>query len=109
VTTATAEPVTPASPATKAPRARFPRTRFIHRQSPSPQLGAIQSRHGFVRIRIDRHFDKRETARLTRVSVLYNLYSIHLAISGKCRIQILLSCLERNVPDIDILQGVLLQ
>jgi hypothetical protein len=109
VTAATAEPVAAASAPTESAGARFPWTRFIHRQSPSTQLGAIQRCHGFVRIRVDRHFDKRETPSLTRVSVLHNLYSIYLAISGKCRIQILLSRLERNVPDINVLQGVLLQ
>jgi hypothetical protein len=32
-----------------------------------------------------------------------------LAVCGKCRIQILLGRLERDVPDINVLQGVLLR
>jgi hypothetical protein len=107
VSAATAKPV-PATTATAA-RARLARTRFVHRQSPPAQFGAVQCRHRFVRIGIHRHFDKRKTARLTCISVLHNLYSIHLAVCGKCRIQILLGSLERNVPDINVLQGVLLR
>lgn len=66
--------------ATAATRARFPGPGFVYRQRPTAQFGAIQGRHRLIRIGIHRHFDKRETARLTRISVLYNLYSIHLSI-----------------------------
>jgi hypothetical protein len=106
VSTAAAEPV----PATTAEStgARFTRTRFVHRQSPAAQFGAVQRCHCLVRIGIHRHFDKSETARLPSVPILHDLHSIHLPICGKGRIQILLGRLERNVPDIDILQGVLL-
>jgi hypothetical protein len=109
VTAATTEPVTTATTAAGKPAgAGFARTRFVHRQSPAAQFGAVQRSHRLIRIAIYWHFDKREPSRLSRVSVFYDLYSIHLAVCGKGRIQILLSSLERNVPDIDVLQGVLL-
>ena len=73
---ATAEAV----PATAATRARLPRTGLVHCQSAPAQFGAIQRRHRFIRIGIHRHFDKRETASLTCIPVLDNLYSIHLSI-----------------------------
>jgi hypothetical protein len=76
VTATTAEAV----PATTATRARLARTGLVHGQSPPAQFGAIQRRHRFIRIGIHRHFDKRETASLTCVPVLDNLYSIHLSI-----------------------------
>lgn len=97
-----------AKAATTAACARFTRTRFIHRQSPAAQLSAIQGRHRLIRIAVIRHFDKRKTARLSRFSVLHDLDALHLTVCGKCRIKILLGRLERNVPDINILQDVLL-
>jgi hypothetical protein len=109
VTAATAKPVAAAATtAAKTTSAWFARARFIHRQSSPTQFGAIQCRHRLIRIRIYGHLDKRKTASLTCIPILHNLHSIHLAVCGKCRIQILLRRLERNVPDINILQGVLL-
>jgi hypothetical protein len=95
-------------PAAKSTCARFPWASFVHCQSPSAQFSAIQSRHGFVRIRIYRHFHKSETASLARISIFHNLHSVYLAVCGKSRIQILLGGLERDVPDINVLQGELL-
>ena len=97
-----------AAKATTAACARFTRTCFIHRQSPAAQLSAIQGRHRLIRIAVIRHFDKRKTARLSCFSVLHDLDALHLTVCGKCRIKILLGRLERNVPDINILQDVLL-
>jgi hypothetical protein len=104
--TAAAEAIPAATTATSA---GFAGTGFVYRQSAPAQFGAVQRRHRFIRIGIDRHFDKRETASLTCIPVLYDLYSIHLSVCGKGRIQILLGRLERNVPDINVLQGVLLR
>jgi len=103
-TTAAAEAVATATPA----RARFPWTGFVNRQGAPSQLGAVERRHRFIRIGIHRHFDKRESASLPCIPVLHDLYSIHLSVCGECRIQILLGRLERDVPDINVLQGVLL-
>jgi hypothetical protein len=108
VTAASAEAIATTATAAESTGAGFARTGFIHRQSSATQLGAVQSCHGLVRIRIHRHFHKRETASLACIPVLHNLHTIHLAVCGKSRIQILLGRLERDVPDIDILQGVLL-
>jgi hypothetical protein len=108
VTAATAEAIAATTTAAESTGARFARPRFIDRQSPAAQFGSVQSCHGLVRIRIYRHFHKRETASLTRIPILHNLYSIHLPVCGKSRIQILLGRLERDIPDIDVLQGVLL-
>jgi hypothetical protein len=105
---ATAAEAVTAATATESAGARLARPRFIYRQSTPAQLSAVQRRHGFIRIRIHGHLDERETARLTRVPVFYNLHSIHLAVCRKCGIEILLCRLERNVPDINVLQGVLL-
>jgi hypothetical protein len=107
VTAATAEPVTAST--AEPTSTRFARASLVYRQSPSTKLGTVQSRHGFVRIGVYRHFDERETASLPCISVLYDLNPVDLAIRGKCRIQILLCGLERDVPDINILQGVLLR
>jgi hypothetical protein len=107
VTAATTEPVA-ATTAAESAGARFARAGFVYRESPAAQFGAIQGRHGLIGVRVHRHLDKCEAASLTCIPILYNLYPIHLAICGKSRIQILLSRLERDVPDIDILQGVLL-
>ena len=106
MTAATTEPV--ATTATEPTGARFPRTSFIDRQGPSTQLSAVQCCHRLVRVGINRHFDKRETTGLPCIPVFHYLYSVNLAICGKGRIQILLCRLERNVPDINILQGELL-
>jgi hypothetical protein len=108
VTAATAEAVAAPTAAAESTGAGFARPGFIYRQSPAAQFGAVQSSHGLVRISIYRHFHKRETASLTRIPILHNLYSIYLPVCGKSRIQILLGGLERDVPDIDVLQGVLL-
>jgi hypothetical protein len=106
VTATAAKPVSAAT--AESASARFARACFVHRQSPATQLRAVQGSHGLIGIRIYRHFHERKTASLTRIPVFHNLHSIHLAVCGKSRIEILLGCLERNVPDIDILQGVLL-
>jgi hypothetical protein len=107
-TTTAAKTIT-ATTAAEATGARFTRTRFVHRQSPATQFSAVEGRHCFIRIAIHRHLDKRKTPGLPCIPVLHNLNSIHLTIGGKGRIQILLCRLERNVPDIYILQGVLLR
>jgi hypothetical protein len=107
VTAATAEAVA-ATAAAESTGAGLARPGFIYGQSPAAQFGAVQSRHGLVRIRVYRHFHKRETASLACIPILHDLYSIHLPVCGKSRIQILLCRLERDVPDIDVLQGVLL-
>ncbi len=104
--TATAKPIATAT--TESTGTRFTRAGFVYRERSATQFGAIQRRHRFIRIRIDRHFHKRKTASLARIPVLYDLHSVHLAVSGKGRIQILLGRLERDVPDINVLQGVLL-
>jgi hypothetical protein len=105
--TATKTVATPAA-TTESTGTRFARAGFVYRERSAAQFGAVQGRHRFIRVPIHRHFHKRETASLACIPVLHNLYTIHLAICGKSRIQILLGRLERNVPDINILQGVLL-
>jgi hypothetical protein len=98
-----------AAPAKSTPAAaRFAGTSLINGKSASTQLRAVERFHGFIRVRVYRHLDKSETARLAGFPVLYNLHPIHLSICGKRRIEILLSRLERDVPDINILQGLLL-
>jgi hypothetical protein len=108
VTAAAAEPVTAATTA-EPTSTRFARASLVYRQSPSTKLGTVQGRHSFIRIGVYRHFDEGETTSLPCISVLHNLNPVDLAVCGKCRIQILLCGLERDVPDINILQGVLLR
>jgi hypothetical protein len=105
---ATAKPVATATTTAESAGARFARTGFVHRQSPAAQFGAIQGSHSLIGIPIHRHFHERKTASLPCISVFHNLHPVYLAICGKSRIQILLSRLERDVPDIDVLQDVLL-
>jgi hypothetical protein len=103
-----ASPKAPAPATTAAEsttRAGFARTRFIYGQRSSAKVGTIQCRHRFIRIRVDRHFDECKSARLTGFAVLYNLNSVHLPVLREGGVQILFSCLERNVPDIDIFQN----
>jgi hypothetical protein len=107
VTAATAKPIATTA-ATEATGARFTRAGFVYRESSATQFGTIQGRHRFICVRIHRHFHKRESASLACIPVFHNLHPVHLAVSGKSRIQILLGRLERDVPDINILQGVLL-
>ncbi len=107
-TAVTTAPKPIATAATESTGSRFARARFVYREGSATQFGAVQGCHRFIRIRIHRHFHKRETASLACIPVFHNLHAVHLAVSGKSRIQILLGRLERNVPDINILQGVLL-
>jgi hypothetical protein len=81
-TTAGASAATAASEPAAATTAgaRFPGPGFVHCQGPAPQFGAVQRSHGLIRIGIHRHFDKRETARLTCIPVFHDLHSIHLSI-----------------------------
>jgi hypothetical protein len=108
VTAATAKPIAATTATTETAGTGFPRASFVYCQRPSTQLCTVQSGHCFIRIGVNGHFDKRETPSLPSVPVFHDLYSIYLTICGKSRIQILLCRLERNVPDINILQGVLL-
>jgi len=78
--TAAAGPSAAGGEAAATTGARFPGPGFVHCQGPSTQLGAVQRSHSLVRIGIHRHFDKRETASLTCIPVLYDLYSIHLSV-----------------------------
>jgi hypothetical protein len=103
--TATAKPIATAAESTGA---RFARACFVDRERSATQFGTVQRRHRFICVRIHRHFHKRETASLARIPVFHNLHPVHLAVCGKSGIQILLGRLERNVPDINVLQGVLL-
>jgi hypothetical protein len=105
--TTTAKPIATTA-ATESTGARFARAGFVYRERSATQFGAVQGRHCFICVPIHRHFHKRETASLACIPVLHNLHPVHLAVCGKCRIQILLGRLERNVPDINVLQGVLL-
>jgi hypothetical protein len=107
VTSATAKPIATTA-ATESTGTRFARACFVHRERSATQFGPVQGRHCFICIPIHRHFHKRETARLACIPVFHNLHPVHLAVCGKSRIQILLGRLERNVPDINVLQGVLL-
>ena len=66
------------------------------------KLGAIEMSDGSLRALGVRHFDKRETARLTRIAVGDDIHPLHAAIGGKCVLQILLSCLVTEVPDKNI-------
>jgi hypothetical protein len=105
-TAATAEAIATAAAksAATATLARLTRTSFIHCQSAATHIRAVQSCHGFIRLGIVQHFNKCETTGLTRVAILHDLYPIHLSVCGKRGIKILLGSLERNVPDIYILQ-----
>jgi hypothetical protein len=107
-TSPTAEAVAAATTTAETAGTRFTRASFIHRKSSAAQLSAVQSGHRFIRIAIYGHFDECETPCLAGIPVLHNLNSIDLSVCGKGRIQILLCRLERNVPDIYVLQGVLL-
>jgi hypothetical protein len=106
--TATAAKPVPTAAASESTGAWFSGPGLVHRQSPAAQLRTVQGRHGLIRISIHGHFDECETTSLTCVPVLHNLHSIHLTVCRKGGIQILLGRLERNVPDINVLQGVLL-
>jgi hypothetical protein len=97
-----------AAPTAKTTRARLPRPSFVHRQGAPAQFRAVQGCDSLIRLRVHSHFYEREAASLPTISVLYDLYFIHLTICGKCCIQILLGLLERNVPYINTLQGALL-
>jgi hypothetical protein len=77
-TAAASEAVTPAT--TTAPRSRFTRARFVDSQSPAAEIGAVESGHSLVRIRIIGHFHESKTSRLPCIPILYDLYPIHLSI-----------------------------
>jgi len=97
-----------AAKSTAAARARLTWPSFVYCKCPSTQFRTIQGCHCFIRITVHGHFYKGETTRLPGIPVLHNLNAIHLAVCGKGRIEVLLGSLERNVPDINILQDVLL-
>ena len=107
--TTTAAPAAEPIPATAtaesaATLARFARTSFVDGKSAAAHIGAVQSCHGFICLGIVRHLDKCETTGLSRVAVFYDLYPIHLSVCGERGIKILLGSLERNVPDVNVLQ-----
>jgi hypothetical protein len=103
--TSTAAAKTVATASTAATGTRFAWPRLIHGQRPSTHIGAIERRHGLVGLGIVRHLYECETTGLPRVTIFYDLYPIHLTICGERGIKILLGSLERDVPDVNILQS----
>jgi hypothetical protein len=109
VTATTAKAIAAAATeSTAATCARFARAGLVNGKRPATQFGAVKCCHCFVCVGIRRHFYKRKTTRLSCFSVFHNLNPVHLAICGKRRVEILLCSLERDVPDINILQDTLL-
>ena len=75
---------------------------------PASQIRAVERFHRGVRGRIVHHFHESETARLPGIPVLHDLHPLYLSVCGKRRVEVLFGGLERNVPDVYILQSVLL-
>src|SRR5580658_6680123 len=103
ITTTTAETVTAA---TAAGGACFARACFIYREAAAIQLRAVERFNGALGARIIRHFNEAEAPGLSGVAVLHQLGTFHLTIGREGRFKILFGCLEREVPDINILHGV---
>jgi hypothetical protein len=81
---------------------------LIHSESTAANVSAVQRFDGFIRLCRIHHLYERETTRLACIAVLHNLNPVNLSVGRKRGVEILLGRLERNVPDINILQGVLL-
>jgi len=56
-----------------------------------------------VSFRIVRHFDEAKASRLTGITVRYDAYTIDTAVSFKKRTDVLLGCLETEVPNKNVL------
>jgi hypothetical protein len=79
--------------------ARWLGTRFVHIQRPTVEIGAIQLRDGSLGCPRVRHFDECEAARLAGVPVGYEIHALHAAVSGECRMKIVLGRLITEVSD----------
>jgi hypothetical protein len=103
ISTATAKPVTAAAPAGGT---RLARACFIYRKATPIELGAVERFNGSLGSCVIRHFNEAEAPGLSGVTVLHQLGTFHLTIGREGRFKILFGCLEREVPDVNILHGV---
>jgi hypothetical protein len=109
-TTASARAATAASVVTATATGSTPwfaRLCFIHFHGATIEFRAVERLYCTIRFRIHRHLNECETPRLPRLSVLNDLHAIDLTVCGECRTQILFRSLERDVPDVNVLQTLL--
>jgi hypothetical protein len=105
-TAATAKAIAAATAeSTAATLAGLARTSFVYGQGTATHVGTVEGFHSLIGLGVISHFHECETTGLARVAILYDLYPVHLSIGGKRGIKILLGGLERDVPDVDILQS----
>jgi hypothetical protein len=109
VTSATSPVAAPSGTVTAAARTRLTRPGFVHGESSAADIGPVERFDCFVRFGRVYHFHKRKSTGLSRIPILHNLNPVNLPVGRKRGIEILLSRLERDVPDIYILQVVLLK
>lgn len=109
VTSAASPVAAPSATVTAAARTRLTRPGFVHGESSAADIGPVERFDRFVRFGRVYHFHKRKSTGLSRIPILHNLNPVNLPVGRKRGIEILLSRLERDVPDIYILQVVLLK
>jgi hypothetical protein len=100
-TTATAATTATAESTTAAATCGL-RTRFIHVQRPAVHFRTIQLGDRVLRVPLFRHFDESKAARLTRVSIRHNIYTLDVPVLGKRCVQFVLRGLIAEIPDKDI-------
>jgi hypothetical protein len=100
VTATTTTAAEAATTATTAACARFTRASFVDSQSATVKLTAIEVLDRRIGSFLRFHFDKRETARTTGVTVSHNVRRFDSADLGKNFFQILLRHAEGQITDI---------
>jgi hypothetical protein len=80
-------------------------TRFIHVQGASANLGAVQSRYGFLSVFRTGHFDKAEAPRTPGVPVSHDADAVHLSVYLEKLAQLVFRSVEVEVANKDVLHA----
>jgi len=100
-TTASATTTAAESTSTTATTGRL-RTRFVYVERATVHFRTVQLGDRVFRVPLFRHFDEGEAARLTRIAIRNNVYTLHIPVLGKCGVQFVLRSLIAQISDKDI-------
>ncbi len=89
-------PTTAAAVSAAATGPRRLRTRFVHRQRATVQVGPVELRDGFFGITVG-HFHETEPSRTARVTIRDDAYRFHLASLCKQAVEVVFRRLKRQI------------
>src|SRR5215472_9621113 len=85
---------------------RWAGTSFIHVECATVEIGTIQTGDGLLCLVRSRHFDEGEATGLPAIAIRHYVHTLHIPELGKRSVQVLLRCLEAEVPDINVCHQV---